>query len=473
MLSLKNFHFDIAERTVSPVPAKSLAESLLPEILNANPNFSQDLLDSLILVLGNCAFLARWARRFPEKVIFLLNQDIVQNSSLQDYQRRLDQHILQEKKQNQFELGQSLVDFKYTELFKICLRDFGLKTDFAIIAAEISYLAQSIVQKALEETQSKLNSEWGKVINPKTQQEIQYCIMGMGKLGGHELNFSSDIDLIPYYASDQVIKSQENPKTSFTSHEYFTKLTQELHQLLSKKQGGGFLYRVDLELRPEGKSGALVNSIDAMETYYESFGAPWEKQAMIRADFLAGSKELFQEFMKRIHPFVYPKIADLSFLKELKEMKNKIHQSINISNAQGFHIKLGEGGIREVEFFVQSFQLLFGGKFPDLQCTNTLDTLEKMLKLKFVQTEEYNRIKAAYIFLRTVENRLQQAEEQQIHRLPENQEELFQLAYRMGYFSKDPKIALKLFLQDLEHHRLFVEKIFKSLFDPNFGAAHL
>ncbi len=458
----------MANKTASPAQAIELIQSLLPEIINSNPNISQVSLDALILVLGNCPFLARWTRRFPEKVIDLLKEDLWQTSSLEDYQKRLQLEV-SNLKQKKIGIEESLIHFKYKEIFRICYRDIGLKTPFEIIAKEISLLAQSIVQFSLKEIRKQLNEEWGKLIEIKTGKEMPYTIMAMGKLGGYELNFSSDIDLICFYASDQGIAQKDIHAPSYTAHQYFTKLTQELNQLLSKKQEGGFLYRVDLELRPEGKSGPLVNSIDAMETYYESFGAPWEKQAMIRANYLAGSESLFKKFIKRIHPFVYPKMADFSFLKQLKEMKEKIHQSLSQSNAQGFHVKLGQGGIREIEFFVQSFQLLFGGRLPDLQGTQTLSALSSMVKHQFISSEEAKKLKQAYIFLRTLENRLQQVEEQQVHRLPEDLEELNKLAIRMGYDFHKNEIISKELLNDLEKHRQFVGQRFASLFDTTFG----
>jgi len=254
---------------------------------------------------------------------------------------------------------------------------------------------------------------------------------------------------------------REGEKQERSPHQYFNEMSEKLTQFLSRKTDEGFLYRVDLELRPEGKAGVLANSLSALELYYENFGADWEKQALIKAAWAAGDPKLFEEFARRMQPFVYPKIRDYAFLENLKKMKDKVLASLK--DKSSFNLKLGDGGIREIEFFVQSLQFLLGGKMAMIRTPNTLQALERLKEAKLISSTEKMELEQAYIFLRTMEHRLQLVEEQQVHQLPSDPEEMGNLARRMGYDDVDAEVARQRMEHDLERHVKFVKRSFREL----------
>lgn len=460
-----SFRLDSAESSALPAQALDVYQAMAPALDEVRSALSQAKIDALLRLLGNSNFLARWARRFPEKAAEALAGDLdapqSQASLLAEFRGVVGAHAPLDREK----LASLLIDRKYRHLFRISLRDVGMGRPFREIVGEFSALARAVVQAALDWHQADLSHEFGLPKLGSIVEENPFCVLAMGKLGGDELNFSSDIDLIYFYGSDE---GRIDGPCPVAPHEYFAKLAERLSAFLQKKSHDGFLYRVDLELRPEGKAGTLVNSLDAMEAYYESFGADWEKQAMIRASLAGGDSGLCSEFLRRIHPFVYPKLSDFGFLKRLGEMKAKIHDSIRKRLQQTFHLKLGEGGIREVEFFVQALQLLFGGQNLSLQVANTLEALPRLRDAGLIEASEEEALQHAYVFLRTMEHRLQLAEEQQTHQLPDSPEELVYLARRMGYAEADPKLAVDLMLSELETHRHVVQTAFQGLLANRF-----
>jgi len=445
--------------TARPERAQEVAELCLGHSVS-----SQDPAKSraLLAVLGNSDFLARWAQRYPERAATVLDGELERPWSDADYSAELHHLQLTAPEKPADILVSALLEFKYRHLFRITLRDVGLSKPFAEIAAEFSALARAILQAGLEWHRQSLHIEYGVPRLLQGSAEIPFAALAMGKLGGDELNFSSDVDLIYFYGSDEGSSGQ------LGAHEYFTKLSERLSAFLQRKNSEGFLYRVDLELRPEGKAGALTNGLDAMEEYYESFGAPWEKQAMIRASRAAGDAGLISEFLRRIHPFVYPKLRDFSFLKDMKTMKEKIVQAVRSRPERGFNLKLGDGGIREVEFFVQALQLLFGGRDPSLQIANTLEAMKRLAKAGLIEPQEEAELSEAYVFLRTMEHRLQLVEEQQTHELPQDTEDLRALARRMGYADPSVDLAAERMLEDLELRRRRVQSRFEALLSNRF-----
>lgn len=460
-----SFRLDIAETTALPAQALDVYREMKSALDSVSSALNQEKIDALLRLLGNSNFLARWARRSPEKAAEALTSDLFIPMDTQTLLAEFRGVLGALKPLDRDGLAATLIDRKYRHLFRISLRDVGLALPFREIVAEFSALARAVVQAALEWHTEQCLQEFGKPLYRGKDIEIPFTVLAMGKLGGDELNFSSDIDLIYFYGSDEGRIVGASP---LSPHEYFSKLSERLSSFLQKKSHEGFLYRVDLELRPEGKSGALVNSLDAMEDYYESFGADWEKQAMIRASLAAGDAGLCSEFLRRIHPFVYPKISDFGFLKRLGEMKAKIHDSMRKRLHQSFHLKLGEGGIREIEFFVQAIQLLFGGQNPALQVANTIEALPRLREAGLLSDAEELALEKAYIFLRTMEHRLQLPEEQQTHQLPDSHEELVHLARRMRYAQLDPRSAVDDMLSELEMHRQVVREIFSGLLANRF-----
>lgn len=457
--------------TALPQQAQGVWEHVRPILEPVLKTASMAQQRAFFRVLGNSNFLARWARRHPDLMAHLLKEDWGPGYGVKQFQKELQNFIGKTgPKGDERALQQKLIQFKYRQLWRITARDMGLGVPFPVIAGEISDLARILLNYSYERERSRLAGEWGEpLLKKKAKTAIPFSIIAMGKLGGSELNYSSDVDLIYLYESDDFKKPVGKKSKTITPHEFFCKLAERLGQLLGQKTPNGFLFRVDLELRPEGKGGPLANSLPAMEYYYENFGAFWEKQAMIKASPAGGSEELFQSFYRMIHPFVYPKTTDYSLLGKVQEMKEKVLAEVEKSSDKGFHVKLGPGGIREIEFFVQSLQILYGGQNPQLETPNTLSAIAKIAQAKLISTSIEQGLREAYLFLRTLENRLQQVEEQQTHRLPEDPEERLQLVRRMGYLQADSTQAVESFEGDLSGHCRFVQDTFASLLSKRFG----
>ena len=341
-----NLFSQYAQYTANPAQALEILEDFPETLRNELENWTPPLLQALLNVLGNSNFLARWVIQYPEKLIQ------IHHRGFSDYldSKEIAEHFKNLQKLPQEQFTEALIAFKYETLFAITLEDLGGLKPFETIVARLSQLASIILQQSLLKQENELAEKLGQSLSRnENRKKIPFCVIGMGKLGGRELNFSSDVDLIYFYGSDQGEVWKHGKTTSLSTHEYFIKLSESLSQSLSQKRAQGFLYRVDLELRPEGKAGTLANSIAAMVDYYENFGADWEKQAMIKANCIAGDVNLFADFYAQIHPFVYPKSSDFSFLKNLRSMKEKIIASISKLSHRGYHVKLGDGGIREIE----------------------------------------------------------------------------------------------------------------------------
>jgi len=209
-------------------------------------------------------------------------------------------------------------------------------------------------------------------------------VIGMGKLGGNELNFSSDIDIIYFYESDKgetsgIRDSSGDLKGVVSLHAFFNKLGEMISKALSLVTEDGFVFRVDVGLRPEGKSGDMAVSLRSAEIYYESWGQSWERTAMLKARPVAGSLELGEQLLKTLQPFVYRKYLDYNLIEDMKNMKQKIDASLTRSMEGETNLKLGRGGIREIEFFIQALQLVYAGKNPLLRERNSLKALDTLL----------------------------------------------------------------------------------------------
>lgn len=454
----------IAERTADPAQALGTWEEF-QRLFPGDPHLANPIVgDAFLRVVGNSNFLNRWALNHPGDVHDLLGSDISRPYAVDDYLRELHRLLADLKPGSPEAWAHALIRWKYRHFFRITLQDVGMNHPHQEVVAQLSDLAIAAIQTALGFLASELARRHGLPIDSGADGgSIPFTVIAMGKLGGRELNFSSDVDLIYFYGSDVGRVAGQDPVRAISPHEYFSLLGQKLTGFLTQKTEEGFLYRVDLDLRPEGKAGVLANSLDAMENYYETFGAAWERQALIKAAFAGGDAKLFGTFRNKVQPFVFPKIADFSALNKIKEMKDKIAATIHSPAAPDSHLKLGDGGIREIEFFVQSFQLLFGGKIPALRSVNTLETLRRLADAGMITWNEEDRLRQAYIYLRTMEHRLQLVEEQQTHLIPQDEAERGALARRMGYFEADAGDAVGRMLADLEAHRNFVKAAFQKL----------
>ena len=343
--------------------------------------------------------------------------------------------------------------FKKRETLRIGLRDLKRDSDIPVVLEEISFLAEVCCEAARDIAWEEQRWRFGVPQVPTGDggtRECGFLILGMGKLGGRELNFSSDIDLIYVYDSGIGETTQTNsngkPVKPVTNHEFFIRLCRLITKILNDITEDGAVFRVDLDLRPEGRNGDIIHSLLGMEIYYQSFGQTWEKQIFIKARMMAGDRRLAAEFFQMIQPFTYPKHLDFSALKEIREMKEKINLSLAGKRDElEFNVKLGYGGIREIEFLVQAFQLVFGGREPWLREPRTLRALHKLSERGLLEQHEYSTLTHAYLFFRELENRIQISRGLQTHTLPKETAERVVLARTMGVSEEtEENLAAKL-----------------------------
>ena len=357
-------------------------------------------------------------------------------------------------------LQAGLRSYKAAQILRIGSRDLcGLNTLIDVMA-ELSGLAAACLQRAYDVCQIQLQYEYGQPLqeNSGEPSPATMTILGMGKFGGHELNFSSDIDLIYCYSSTvgETTGGSRNEKISL--HRYFVKLAEMLTKALHQVTQDGFVFRVDTGLRPDGNNGDLAVSINGAEAYYESWGQSWERAALIKARPVAGDLELGEELLQRLKPFIYRRYLDFGMIEDIKLMKQKINTSLTRKQEGERNLKLGRGGIREIEFFIQTQQLVNAGTRPQLQQRNSLLMLQLLREEELITSEDQQALSQAYQFLRMVEHRIQVVQEQQTHSLPQNPRDLEVLARRSGFTSYED------FSTGLEKYRQAVSQIFSDLF---------
>ncbi|RNC68004.1 MAG: bifunctional [glutamate--ammonia ligase]-adenylyl-L-tyrosine phosphorylase/[glutamate--ammonia-ligase] adenylyltransferase [Desulfuromonadales bacterium] len=358
--------------------------------------------------------------------------------------------------------------FKFAEILRIAARDLNGLAPLEEVTAELSALAAASLQVACEVSRRKLVEEHGRPLMeaPDGPREAEFTILGMGKFGGRELNFSSDIDLIYFYSSDQgettgVPDGQGGAKGKISLHAFFVKLGEMISKAVSQVTADGFVFRVDLGLRPEGKGGDMACSLRSAATYYEYWGQSWERAAMLKARPVAGSIELGNQLLAAIEPFIYRRYLDYNLIEDMMGMKKKIDASLARHQESECNIKLGRGGIREIEFFIQALQLVYAGKNPLLRERNSLKALESLRDTRLITDSDASALTDAYRFLRTVEHRIQVVQERQTHSLPTKDDEMQALARRCGYLRAN---GLERFREVLESHRGSVSAIYGGLF---------
>ncbi len=347
---------------------------------------------------------------------------------------------------------------KRREMLQIGVRDLMRLCTVEETLTALSTLAEALISGAYWICASALRNEFG---IPR-RAFGGFTILGMGKLGGGELNFSSDVDLIYLYASD--LEEVREGSATISASEYFRRLCQKITVALSEFTGEGYVYRVDLRLRPEGKAGNIAYSLDGYERYYQSRGETWERLALLKAWPVAGDRALGQRFLEMTYPFVFERPFDLKALEEVRGIKRKIDHRMTIRQQRSRNVKLGAGGIREIELIVQALQVCHSGQTPQIRERNTLKALDALYDQSFISAEECETLTQAYIFLRDVENKLQMVNDAQTHSLPADENELTACARRLGYFDSESGGAADQFRRDYQRRTGQVNRIFEEIF---------
>ncbi len=425
----------------------------------------------LLLILGASSFLSSILCRSDDYLVNLfLNAEVARSKDTAIMRAELELWL---KPHSSFdELQSCLRRYKQREILRISARDLSGVDDLVAVTAELSSLAAATLQIACIHCQRQLQLEYGQPLQEdetpeaedgQPQQEATFTVLGMGKFGGWELNFSSDIDLIYFYSSTKgsttgVLDGAGRVKNKLKLHQYFIKLAEWLTRAIGQVTADGFVFRVDLDLRPEGRSGELACSLAAAETYYESWGQNWERSAMMKARPVAGDIHLGEQILQSLQPFIYRRYLDYGMIDDLKQMKQKIDSQQMQHNGYENNLKLGKGGIREIEFFTQALQLINAGKNPKMRERSTLNALRLLHAEGYLPGDEALALRHAYIFLRTVEHRIQVVQERQTHNLPTSEVEMSTLSRRCGFS------YLAAFKDELQRQRQAVTTIYRGLF---------
>jgi glutamate-ammonia-ligase adenylyltransferase len=388
-----------------------------------------------------------------EKNLFLLpdlvrSTDLLQTYNQDTYVRKLHAYAITDEAG----LKSCLRQFRRREMVRIAWRDLAGWAEVDETLSDLSYLAETCIQFALDFLYRHACELRGTPqLSDGTPQTI--VVLGMGKLGGVELNYSSDIDLIFAYQEEGELN--DSRKTSYS--EFFTRLCQKLVQTLSDITEEGFVFRTDIRLRPFGDSGPVIMTFTGMENYYLTQAREWERYAMIKARPVAGDFIAGEQLMSMLKPFVYRRYLDYGAFEELRNLKVQITQELKRKDRLE-NVKLGPGGIREIEFIGQAFQLIRGGKDKALQTRSIIEALHVISELGHLSVDTVQQLLAAYRFLRRVENHIQEYQDQQTHDLPNNEDAKIALALSLNYPDWD---SFKLELDTVRH---FVHDIFDQVF---------
>ncbi len=397
-------------------------------------------------------FVAMTAARHPADFAQLLaSGDLEQSSADGALVRRLMTALSDVVDEPQ--LQRVLRQFRRREMLRIIWRDLAGWAALPETLEDLSELADVCIQAALGRLYCWLCIEIGTPRDPDGQAQ-HLVVLAMGKLGARELNLSSDIDLIFAFEHGGEISDGSRP---LTHEQFFVRLAQHLVQALANQTVDGFVFRVDTRLRPFGEVGPLAMSFDAMESYYQGQAREWERYAMIKARPVAGDPAAMQQLMDMLRPFVYRRYLDFGAFESLRDLKRMIAKEL-YRRGMDANIKLGPGGIREIEFIGQAFQLVRGGRDPALQVRPIRQVLERLAQRQLMPVEAISQLDAAYVFLRLVENRLQAFRDKQTHQLPDDALARLRLARSMG-FADWPDFATV-----LEAHRQVVQTQFDQVF---------
>src|SRR5215213_159842 len=324
--------------------------------------------------------------------------------------------------------------FRRRELLRTYLHDIRRAQTLVETMEELSNLADAILDYALSVARQDLDNRYGlprHVDERGRSATAEFCVIALGKLGSMELNYASDIDLIFLY-SDDGTTAGTGQRGEVSNREYFVKLSETIARLVGQSGGEGAAYRVDLRLRPHGRDGALACSLQEATRYYMHSAQDWERQTLIRSRAAAGSAELFSHFKEAVTPAVFrPNVSVSGALASVRLAKQKIDRQVE--RKSGFNVKLGRGGIREIEFIAQALQLAHGGRDDWLRVPHTLVSLGRLADRGFITQAERSGLSDAYRFLRCLEHRLQMEHGLQTHTVPDAAEAQTLVAGRMGF----------------------------------------
>ncbi len=422
-------------------PLQAIPSALKPQLLDqwsafaeSAPELARELaaaeerLDALVRVWSGSRFVAQSCGRHPTLLADLIGSgDLDRACDRAAFSTRLQGALDAGGEAGEPDVARSLRRFRRREMVRIAWRDLAGLAALEETLSELTWLAEELVDEALTRAHAQEAERFGEPQGSDGGSQ-RLIVIGMGKLGGGELNYSSDIDLIFVYPS----AGETSGPRSVDNAEFFRRVGQRLIKILNEPTADGFVFRVDMRLRPFGDAGPLVTHGTAFEDYYQAHGREWERYAFIKARPIAGDLEAGERLLRNLRPFVYRRYLDFGSIESLREMKAMIAREVERRGLQR-NVKLGPGGIREIEFIAQVFQLIYGGRRPVLRCPSIQPVLDMLAANGDLPETAVTQLKEAYRFLRRTENRLQYWDDQQTHDLPADDSGKARLAFSMGF----------------------------------------
>lgn len=361
---------------------------------------------------------------------------------------------------------EALRRFKRREMLRIGIRDLlGIATPVETYTV-LSELASAVIQSAYELVDRNLTIRVGSLEGFSAGQHPfrAFSILAMGKLGGWELNYSSDVDLVYVYQAPSGQRKVKKGRTGISCAEYYEMLARDLTAVLTAHTPEGVLFRVDLRLRPEGMVGSLTSSDQDALHYYANRGRTWERLAFLKARPIAGNIRVGQRFIRELSNFVYGGEHADEVFPAIRSLRAQILSKMMQRGEVDRHVKLGIGGIREIEFIVQGLQLRWGWRYPQIRDRQTMKGLRKLSQLGKLSAQETRTLKSSYVFLRNLEHKLQMVHEFQTHVIPAKPEEIEKCAVRMGYFKGVTREqAAQAFIKDFRRHTGVVHRLYEHI----------
>ena len=478
---------DSVSRTADPDQALNHWERLLSNVSRSSfleyLRSSPRMLDLVCTIFGNSDSLAFTLIRDPLLIYWLAEQEVLSKPPTRAGLERAIQKQLNQLTASELKLD-ALRRIRRREMLRIGVRDVLKLADVPETTGALSDLASVLIDAAYRVVDADLQAEHGKPMHKNRQGkwvETGFTVIGMGKLGGHELNYSSDVDVLYICESHDgetraVTRKRASggatPVEPISNEEYFEHVARRLTKAISEQTHEGFIFRVDLRLRAEGSVGQLTRSLEDYDKYYRTRGVVWERLALLKAWPIAGSMHVGKAFLRSVKSFIFGSAAAksdlvgaLAIVRDVRTVKDMIDAKMADRGHERRNVKLGVGGIREIEFLVQTIQVLAGKRVPALLDRSTLGALNRFVRLKLITAKERDDLTAAYVFLRDAEHKLQMVHDLQTHSLPDQQDELERCAIRMGYQGASRSAALTRFQSDHTAHTTVVHDIFRSLFE--------
>ncbi|MBC3884428.1 bifunctional [glutamate--ammonia ligase]-adenylyl-L-tyrosine phosphorylase/[glutamate--ammonia-ligase] adenylyltransferase [Undibacterium griseum] len=414
-------------------------------------------------ILLTSRFLQRWLQASDER------QPVLDTISELSLSPAIFAQILQKEISGGASLNKAMRRLRNLVICTLIRRDLSGAANLHEVVTTISEFADFVVQQHLAALDAECQVLYGIPIGQDSGTAQELVVLGMGKLGGYELNVSSDIDLIFCYAEDGETRTTDDSQRSLSNHEYFSRLGRKLIAAISEITEDGFSFRVDMALRPNGASGPLVASFAMVEEYFLIQGREWERYAWVKARAMTGKADEITALEKIIRPFVYRRYLDYGAIDSLRSMHAQIRAEVVRQETRhperSNNVKLGRGGIREIEFLAQVFQLIRGGRDLQLRDRSTRHTLETLATKGILDKQIVQGLLNSYTFLRNLEHRLQYLDDAQTHTFPAAAEDQQRIAVMMRYQT------VQQLLNELSHHRQFVAEQFDAIFKEKSGSA--